>query len=172
MKTVKTVITTSVEPMDENAMLYAAYMAHGLRELGRSSNRYQQVLNVLNNYGTSHLTMVENMNSHIPYLMALEKAAVSFGAEYRGVFPYEVVEDFGNWWGLFMIGASDDPESGDMPTERICQRKLLDMVHKFFGSQFGPNEEPGSYEDLRKHLEAVPTDAREVTSEIELKKAA
>lgn len=171
MKTTKTIITTSSEPLDGAYLMASAYMAYGLQSLGLDgSNRYSQVLNVLNNYGTPHTEMVENMNEWVPYLIRLTQAAEKFGAERSGCLHYEVSEMFGHWWGRYMIGQSSEPDNGDMPTENVARTKLLELVAQFYGHGYIEAGDPEGYGDLRTTLEEVGF--RDVEVVHELKQAA
>lgn len=113
--------TTGLPPANiQNACTTAMFMAQGLgygerlRHLGALT-------------GSGHIELMSSLSGYAMHsemqLMAREDE------EYPGVFDYEVSEEFGRWYGQYIIDRRGTP-----PADLVARAKLDELIARFFGA--------------------------------------
>lgn len=106
----------------KDILLNAAYLSNGL-------DQHPQIDNILDHWDGGHLELTAQLMRYAAFFTALELAAAAVTNDYPGVFQYEVVEDFGRWFGDHILLT---PDSNMVPDDGPCLNHLRSVTFDFF----------------------------------------
>lgn len=105
--------------LDTDSLLHAAFIMEGVCDMPAYNA-------MLEKWGQGCIELVADLMRYVPVLHAAMLAADNAGAEYAGVFDYEVSADFGGWCGNRVL------QTGALPPHNECVGYISGSARRFF----------------------------------------
>lgn len=102
------------------AGIAGAFILEGVMDTGKYNE-------ILDSWSQGCLELVEEMNKYTPIFLDKISKVTALNPDWPGVYEYEVINAFGDWFGLYVL------EHGAVPDILDGMQKIDELSLAFFG---------------------------------------
>lgn len=106
--------------------MYGAFMMEGMRDRCDRLDTHNGYEDMLHRWAQGCWELINEMVQYADYFDECASIYIQQHFEFPGVFEYEVVNEFGDWFTSYVW------ENGQTPTELGAKAKIATLVEQFF----------------------------------------